>query len=327
MLRPARRLPRQFRRPVSPRLRSFAQKRHGARGRNWAQYARTRWRRFVLSSQSVIAWLRRYALALASACVVLAMAIVLFSPLLTVREIELVRQYGRLDAEAVQQQVKDLYGRRLLLVSANMVRERIVDTVPDMQDVSIEKHYPSRLVIRVELQPFVARVNISNSGTTVPPPKAANATGATIVVRSASGSVVPLPPVRPSNLTDFLTDQGLYIQAIDVQSGALLPEIRIEDWSVRPQPGTLLFQPTLFKSMQEAEAILNREFGQATKYRTMYIRGQEFHLSNGRVSLWFDGRISISSQIERYRLFLKAVGLKNVQRYIDLRLSGKVVYK
>jgi POTRA domain, FtsQ-type len=309
VLRPARRLPKQFRRPVNSRLHTFVKKRHGTRPRNWHQQLRVRWRRIVLHTSMHLQWLRQYAVLLLSVVAVVVVTIILFSPLLTVREIKVVRQYGRLDADAVQQQLQDLFGRRLLLVSAAAVRQRVETVVPDMNDIVIEKQYPSRLVVHVALQPLVARLKINGSGGTLP--------------LVASGTAL----AAPSALADFLTDTGMYVQAVDVQSGALLPELRIEDWSVRPKPGTVLLHPDLLRALTEAEAQLETEFGQKTKYRTVYVRGQEYHLSNGRISLWFDGRTPVEPQLQRYRLFLQAVGIKNVQKYIDLRLQGKVVYR
>lgn len=314
VLRPARRLPRQFRRRVHPRLRTFVEQRHGQRGRNWSQYLRTRWRRAVVVFGRVGEWLRRYAVIILGSVFGIGIIVLLTSPVLAVREIEVVRQYGRLDVGAVQQRTKDLFGHRLLFVSAGMVRERIADAVPDLADVSIAKHYPSRLVISVTLQPLVAKLAISGTGGLIPSPPMG--TGA------VQGVDTPAPP-----LVDYLTDRGVYVQALESQSGAGLPLVKIEDWSVRPQPGALLMQPTLFQSLQQAEGALATEFGFVTKYRTVYVRGQEYHLSNGKVSLWFDGRTPVSKQLTRYRLFLKAIGLKNVTRYIDLRLSGKVVYR
>ena len=303
-IRSSQRLPRKFRRPVSPETRSLVARRYERQKRmRWDRWIR-QWRRFV----ERLAKLRRHlliaAVGLVAIGVVIFFAIALFSPVMRLSEVRVVRTDTRLDLEEVQHALAPLFGRHLLLLSAFEVRQLLEGSLPDLQSVSVGKDYPSTLVVKVTLDPLRARLVI------VPPE------GETPGSAVGSGSTV-----------DFLTEKGIYISSTRVGDVEALPILRIVDWGARPVNGTAIMSPDLLSRMDSAEHALQEEFGQPVLTRTIYLRAQEFHLQLKAWAVWFDMRSTLEDQLLRYRTFLREVPPAEVRSYVDLRLKDRVVYK
>ncbi|MDD5751168.1 MAG: hypothetical protein PHS73_01450, partial [Candidatus Peribacteraceae bacterium] len=232
--------------------------------------------------------------------VVLAMAIVLCSPVGRIEEIRVIRTDPRLDIEEVLSRLSPLFGRYLVGTTSREVRSLLAERFSDVRSVTVNKRYPSQLIVRITLDPLVARVRIIDP-----------AAG-----KSASGAMI-----------GALTERGVFsLVTVPTGSGAL-PTIDIVDWGVRPEAGGRLLAPGFFKTMQEAEGILETQFGQEVKQRTVYLRAQEYHFGVQGISLWFDLQSPLEAQFQRYRTFLQSVGFPLAKEYIDLRVADKVIYR
>ena len=232
----------------------------------------------------------------------LVLGFVLFSPIIHVREIEVTRESPRLDIEEVQLALAPMFGKHLFFLSSYEVASLLHESIPDVDTIQVGKTYPSTLHVDVSLRPLVARLRILE-------PDEQNAlsyTGATI---------------------DFLTDEGMYVATTAAQDIETLPEIVIVDWGVRPDPGTVMVKPSFLERMNAAELTLLRQFGQEVSERRVFLRAQEFHLYTDGIELWFDTRTPLEKQLNRYRLFLREIGLEEVRQYIDLRIADRVVYQ
>lgn len=308
--RPTRPLPKKFNRPLTAGTRSFVEKRHKRvrthtreRSRRWIR----RWRTVILER---LAAARRWIKFLAAGAIVFVLCLFLFSPLLQVREIRVVRTEGRVDLQKVLETLAPLYGQHLLLLSARDVTARVREVVPDALSVSVTKNYPSQMSVRIELSPLVARLRIESLGG-----------GSGSLMPSAGSGSDAGPP-----LAEFLTENGLLVAAARPPEAEPLPTIRLVDWSVRPVPGTVILPSAFFDRLRRAENALTLEFGQQIRLRTVYLRAREFHLDTPAISFWFDNRTPLEAQLQRLRTFLKAVKITDVKNYIDLRLTGRVVY-
>jgi len=271
-----------------------------------------RWyRRTERSLRVALLFLRRWFLWVILAVAALAFAIVLFSPLIRVREIRVQRSEERVDIEKIQTLLLPLFGRHLFFLSRFEVTNLMKDAVPDLDTVSVAKNYPSELSVRVTLKPLGARIQIEE-----PPPK-----------KSSTGAIIAVP-VPPKKRFDYLTVNTIYesLPSEDPR-GKDLPLIKVVDWSVRPVSGTPLLSEGLLDRMKATETTLKDQFGLQVTSRTVYIRAHEFHLSTGKISLWFDIESPLEEQLGRLRTFLKSVGIAQAKSYIDLRLAGRVVYR
>ncbi len=246
------------------------------------------------------------------------LGIVVFSPLFQVRRITVQRNQGRVDVALIQQQIAPLLGHRLLLLSVRDIEALVKQVVPDLQEITIRKEYPSKLVVRIAVRPIIARLHLSAPVGAVPQ-------GAGIL--PAEKTPTPLAPNLRTPKSDYLTDNGLYVTAAVAESGALLPMINVVDWEVRPSPGTRLISEEFLNTMGQAEALLSQQFGQKVTGRSVYLRAQEFHLSITQGSLWFDVQSPLPEQLRRYRIFLGNGGWSQASQYVDLRLRGRVVYR
>lgn len=326
LLRPKRPLPRRFNRRVSPTMRSFAAKRHKRGLQRRREKSRRFLRKIVSAFQGLWLLIRRW-WHVASICVVLACTAVMFaSPILTVREIRVLRGQGRVDVAAIQKELRPLFGRHLLFVSSHEVVNLVRNVVPDLDTVTVNKEYPSQLEVRITVQPLAARLMFEEPKVAQPPP-AASSSSAPSQVQPLAQSGAAAVEVAPVQKHDYLTVNGMYIAAFTAASGATLPAIKVVDWGVRPAPGSRLFDAEFLERMQGAKEAIEQEFGQKVGTQTVYLRAREFHLSLGKISLWFDTQGTLEDQLQRYRTFLRTVGLKQVGQYVDLRLNGRVVYR
>ncbi|MDD5041581.1 MAG: FtsQ-type POTRA domain-containing protein [Candidatus Peribacteraceae bacterium] len=304
-LRPASRLPQRFNRPVSRRTQRLVARRHAVPLRNRLA---VRWRRWVHATRrGAVNWrtsIIRWSAITLAALILLAVGIVAFSPIGQVEEIRVSRSDPRLDIEEVQQELAPVFGRSLVTVSGREIRSLLEQRIMDIRSVTVTKHYPSQLFVRVDLTPLVARARVLAPGEENLPPQGS---GATLTFVTGRGTFAMVPP--------------------GYSGGASLPLIDLVDWGIRPEPGSPILSQDLLERMQQAVDTLQTQFGQPVKRRVAFIRAQEFHLSVEKVSLWFDVRSPLEEQLLRYRMFLRSVGLSEVKEYVDLRLADRVIYR
>jgi hypothetical protein len=286
-------------------------KRHAREKRHASERWKRRWRRVEKAAADTKARIRAWFLPTVFVVVLAALGVLLFSPYLQVREIRISRSDSRLDIAQMQRKLVPLFKRHILLVSALEVEALLKEVVPDMQGLRINKNYPSELAISVTLRPLRVKLAFEEQKTQTPRPQAG--TGAV---------VVNLPKY------EYLTDNGLYVSMTqDPKLEKPLTVINIADYAERPAPHTELIAPQTLDTMQQAEEILTKEYGLKIKSRTYFVRSQEFHFQTEKFALWFDLRSPLPVQLARYRTFLESVGLGEVKQYIDVRLTGKVVYR
>jgi len=238
----------------------------------------------------------------------------MFSPVVRVRAIHVKRSDTRLDIEQVQHALAPLFGKHTLFLSQLEVLSLLRGVIPDLRKVRLEKQYPADIVVSVELDPIVARTEI---------------------VEPAAGEDTAPVPEGTGALLPYLTDKGMLIET-DAPQGADLPVIYLVDWGARPQSGSAVLPPEFFMGLRDAEKEIFSQFGYRVTERTVFLRGQEFHLRVERdlpeggarsVVLWFDTRSTLAEHLQRYRTFLQALGPDAAQEYIDLRLKDRIVYK
>ncbi len=304
MLRPARRLPKRFRRPVSIETKRFLKR---ARRKGRSRHIKDIYFRMKRRGERITkSWFRSFFWWIAVVSFLLlstAFGLLVFSPIVRVREIKITRTDARLDIEDVQKQLSSFFGRHLLFLSGHEVEESVKSIITDLESVKVSKNYPSVLAVKIELDPLAARLNI------IDPDEAVGALG--------TGTTV-----------DFLTKKGIYVIA-PLSRGDALPLISIVDWGVRPAAGTLLIDPSFLSRINDTQKALNEQFGHEITGVTMFLRAREYHLflKDKKISLWFDISKSLEEQLLKYRTFLRNVNLQDVKEYVDLRISDRVIYK
>lgn len=279
-----------------------------------------RWRGVI---EEKISAARRWLKFLVLGIIAFVICMLIFSPIMHVRGIRVIRTEGRVDIPAVLRALAPLYGRHLLFVSTHDVGKRVRESVPDANDVTVQKHYPSELLVRISVAPLVARVIIESPNAAEAGPVRGNALNGNEVNVGLPGSGALIG----ARTADFLTNDGLLVSIAHVSLSQPLPLIRIVDWGARPVPMVPLLAPAFLDRMRHAEDALTLEFGQQIRTRTVYLRAREFHLDSQTVSFWFDMQTQLADQLQRLRVLLANVKLQDVKSHIDLRLMGRVVYK
>ncbi len=307
------RLPRRFNRPVSSQMRAFVQRRH----KRTKERRHEKFKRFLRRVTRLIAdgrgALAKWAIVVSLTGIVLISCMFLFLPIAQVREIRVVRSDIRIDAEKIQRSLAPIFGRHLVFLLAQEVKQLVTAAVPDITDLEIDKQYPSRLVITLKLEPIIARLLIEDPdsmGTDSDPEGEAG-----------FGAVTALPT------SDFLTISGRYVSHPSMATSSDLPVFTIVDWGVRPGSGTPLIPPAFLEQLYNAEAAVREQFGLEITGRTVFLRAREFHLETKDFSLWFDRGGPLEEQLKRFTVFLETTQKEEVSEYIDLRLTDRIVYR
>jgi hypothetical protein len=308
VLKSPKRLPARYNRRVQTNTRDLVKRRHGRH----RQYAMQRWTRLARRTRE--RWGRwwmtaiRFSPWITLSVVIVFAGVAAFSPLFHVREIRVIRSDRRVDVEQVQQSLSPLFGEHLLFLAQKHVLPLLRASVPDLRKATIDKRYPSALVLRLELQPIVALLEIVDP----------------------TGNVSPAVTGTGSDaLGDYLTSDGMYVTYPPalVQSGTGTAVVRIVDWGVRPEPWKHLLDVDVLERVAQAEQALRTQFNETIGQRAVYLRSREFHLQTAKYSLWFDMRSPLAQQIDRYRLFLQGAGAGAAKVYVDLRLQDRIVYR
>lgn len=302
------RLPRQFNRTASKKVKQYIKKRNNKRPRQNLRYKRS-----ARKLQKVTAFVRKYGLKIGLLFLflvgVISFLVLIFSSLVTVRSIAFDDSTLRIDRETVQQALKPLFGKHLFMVSRLDVLPLLQEVYPDVTNVSLHKVYPDTLSLTFELYPLVAQLTIADDQAE-PLDDQAPETGSGLVN------------------THFITETGLYVRlAVPSQQNLDLPVYTVRDWGIKPQQNQLLVPPELLVALKELEVILQEQFGHEITNRIIFARAQEFHIEVGDRYLWFDIRSTVEEQLERYRTFLETSINFPVTEYIDLRLADRVVWK
>jgi hypothetical protein len=301
-LKPSARLPKRFNRRVTKKTRLLV----GRRYERKPQLKKERMRRTMRRTQHmakqwqghVVKWLSIFGVLSA----LLAVGLLLFSPLLQVREITIRRLNPRLDIEHVQKIMSPLFGKHLFFLTSSDVHSLLSENISDIQHIEVGKLYPSELIVTVQLHPLVSQLQIVDPDAQ----EQLSATGAGL---------------------DFLTEEGIYVHIVGSAVAEDLPVIRLVDWAVRPTPGTVLVPPEILTRLTNTEEALRLQFGHTTEIRTVYLRAQEYHIFADGISLWFDMRSSLEKHLQRYRVFLQSIPRDDIRQYIDLRLTDRIVYQ
>jgi len=300
-LKSSKHLPKRYNRRVSKHTKKLVNRKYEKR----PDFKKERIRRTLRRTQQTAKQLKKAALKWAlisgAGVMMLVIGLLLFSPLLTIREIKIRRLSPRLDIEHVQQVLSPLFGRHLLFLAVSDVREVLYENIRDVESVTMEKEYPSQIIVSIELHPLVARLEI------IDPDEEE-------VVRSTGSG------------TDFLTSEGVYVSTVSPQEAEGLQAIRLVDWGVLPLPGALLVPPDILTRLQETNEALRVQFGHEVDMQTVYLRAQEYHVRADGISLWFDMKSTLEQHLQRYRIFLQSVSSEEVHRYIDLRLTDRIVH-
>lgn len=289
--------------------RAVVQRRHKKHREQRRERLRRAVRRFIRLAGDSGKTLRQWAMLFMIGAVLLAVGLVLFSPIIEVREIRVRRNDLRIDAERVQRALAPIFGRHLLFVSVQGVRDLLQENIPGLTEVALDKQYPSRLVLDLRLESVIARITIAAPDASV-----------TAERESASGAIAP-------SEVSVLTAAGRYVTQPKTDALAALPEFRIVDWGVRPVPGDLLVAADLLDTLARAEHALREEFGYDVSARTIFVRAREIHLTANGVTYWFDLESPLEQHLARLKTFLATIPRGETKEYVDLRLSDRVVYR
>lgn len=235
--------------------------------------------------------------------------ILFLSPLLRVSSMRVSRQDARLDIEEIQKLLLPFFGKHLFSLSPQTVERVILTAYPDVTSVHVAKRMPGALHVTLYTDPIVALVSLG----------------------TPEGTERSFTPLSGSGTYHYLTSQGVFLEydtPLHVQQeGGEYTQLKVVDWAVKPVHRQKLLPSEMVRDMQHVQRLLLQSFGQRVNSITTYIRAREYHVTTERLTLWFDAGNPIVQQLDRYREFLHALPGESAEKYIDLRLHDRVVYR
>jgi len=291
-----RRLPKEFQRPVSVKMRELASRRYGKKTRSKKKQTMRWWRGAYQK------WLNAFRIfitmlpALIAVSFLLFGGVVFFSSWLTIDSISIITHENRLASKDVQPAVVNYIGEHLLFTQPREIKQNIQAMFPDVTTVTVEKNYPNHLTVSLTLEPLVVEAFFEDGQ------------------GASTGKLL------------WITESGYITEAVSA-SGTALPKVLLTDWGVRPQPIEQIVEPELLTVLFESEKQLQGQFNQTAQQRTIYLRAKEVHLSLETYDLWFDLTTPMEDQLRRYRVLLANVNPDEITQYVDLRISDRVIYR
>jgi hypothetical protein len=231
------------------------------------------------------------------------------APLFTVSSMNIRRQDQRIDIEEMQQLLLPFFGRHLLFLASWEVERAVESVYPEVREVIVEKSLPHELRITLQMEDIAAEVLLGDPDDTEEQ------------IFAASGST----------LHRYLTVGGVYLEypvplPFRKETGKQIP-LHIVDWVVKPVHREQLLSPSILHAIESTLTVLRESFGHTVQSVTLYVRAKEFHVRTERIVLWFDFASPMTAQLDRYRTFLRALPLESSEKYVDVRLHDRVVYR
>ena len=200
-LKPSAHLPKRYNRRVSEQTRRLVGRRYKRRLECKKERIRRVFRRTQHAAKEWKSSAVRWAIITSAGGILCVLLLLLFSPLLHLREITVRRLNPRLDIEHVQQVLSPIFGRHLLFLPASEVKEMLSANMNDINTIEVEKEYPSKLIVTIGLHPLIARLEIVNPDAEAAP-EAGTGTG-----------------------VDFLTEEGVYVTTATQQQFGQMAKI------------------------------------------------------------------------------------------------------
>lgn len=314
MLKPSRRIPKRLQRPPSALSRHHAARLQNRRSRS---ALRSRLALFVrrarTSQRNVRALARRLRFLMlfgASGMLLALLALLFLSPLFTVSSMSIRRPDQRVDIEEMQRLLLPFFGRHLLFLSSREVERVVASAYPEVSALTVEKRLPHELRLTLHMEEIGADVLLGDPDDTEED------------IATSSGS----------SLHRSLTVNGIYLE-YPMPLSPPLPEtkervpLHIVDWVAKPAHRQQLLSPEILHEMESTLTVLRESFGHSIQSVTLYLRAKEFHVRTERVVLWFDFASPAAAQLDRYRTFLRSLPLTESEKYVDVRLHDRVVYR
>ncbi|MBT3835525.1 FtsQ-type POTRA domain-containing protein [Candidatus Peribacteria bacterium] len=321
MLKPSRRLPRKLQRPTSELSRRTAQKllRKKKKGvsKNAAKYSR-HFRRIFSGIKESFSQLKIWCAVSVGVFVLIIISYFLFSDTFKVSSMHVARQDRRVDVEEIQKLLKPFFGKHILFVSPLLIEHTIQSEYPEVSRADVGRNFPNELWVKLYMDDISAEVSVGDPDGTENE-ATENAWKPDSSLEEESGSRYK-----------YLSKEGVYLEypfAIASNEDEEMLKLYLVDWAVKPEKRQRLIKKDVLSDIKNAKRILEETFGHSVSFITFYLSAQEFHIKTEGVILWFDLATPVAAHIDRYRQFLKAVPLEEVEEYIDLRPHDRVIHR
>lgn len=219
------------------------------------------------------------------------------------------REDLRTDVQEIQQALRPLFGRHLLLLSFAAIEHMVQETFPEVTMVDLGVDYPGTLMLTLHMDPIVMRVFVHDPE---------EREGEFLRAKTQSQG--------EEEVNTVLTGKGILL-LYPFPMEEELPTLHLVDWGTRPVHRERMLSENDLSIIKSTQAALEWEFGHQVSSTVLYLRGREVHVATEGPRLWFDFTSPIEDQLQRYRVFLRSVPPEVAAEYVDLRLHDRVVYK
>jgi hypothetical protein len=215
----------------------------------------------------------------------------LASPYFHVKTITISGDTYAINPTEVEATFKDIYGTNMLFLTNAMLQQRLTDSYPEFESVSIIEHWPNKLEFNITIsEPFMTIINQDN--------------GSTAVI-TQQGIVLPIPPQEE------------------------LPLLKIKQYEPRFQNRKKIIDRTSIEKIFIAEKIFTEDIQLAISDMIYFWGAQELHLiTPDNTAVWIDLQEPVEEQLLKLQYGKDDIGLyENNFEHIDLRIPKQLIWK
>lgn len=293
-------------------------------------------------------WLSRsFHLALAIILLVLALGFLVLSTALSVKTIEVVRQNFNVDSAGIESTLSAFKGKSLFFLSKNQIYTAIQKKFPEFSTITIEKKFPSALVIHLESYPVIANLKayyvLPKADEKVARPEF-TALSKAIEELGADPTPLTAPPSSAETAPESAFDLAPPEEEKPIEQKCLLNRMgqAIFDQEENLELITVVLRG-LTQPIEDREIVISQEnmdyLLSAIQYFSAVLSipvlsadylplARELHLKTpSGLMVWLTFEKDYKEQIDKLNTIYKAAELyKENLAYIDLRVRDKVIY-
>lgn len=260
-----------------------------------------------------------------------------FSSYVKIQKIDIQYDEFQQENEQILTYFDGLKGKNLLFVDTTPIAEQIKKDHPELQQVTVKKSFPSKILVHFSEYPIVANieriVNGKNIGkvliNSVGMPVYGNAENPNLpFIKIVSRTTAKPEPAVTTSIPDTATFSG---EMLPSSSG---PKIAADAPTPAPIDMTIpILSAENLNYILKATAYFEEKFGMQIQETQFLIQARELHvLTEKNFAIWLDTQISYERQFLKLKKAMATLDIyKEAIAYIDLRISGtsgeKVIFK
>lgn len=215
----------------------------------------------------------------------------LLSPYFEIKQISVVRDNPHLDVEKIQSQLQDYYGKNLITLDDEKVKETLFENFPEFRSVKVLEKWPDEIQLKIQVSP--PAFTLLNKET------------ANFSTISADGIVLAQSPQEN------------------------LPLITVQGYDKLIVPRSHFISKEYLESIQKAKYVSEEEIKLEVEEMRYIPKAKELHLIlKNQTAIWLDLEVDVEAQLRKLELAASKIGVyQKPLHHIDLRIPDHLFWE